>query len=56
MRYCGKILGQTAIRVMQHPSPLRQAHDAWRKELEGRTYRPIPPEVQPRAISSLGND
>lgn len=54
MCYCGKVLGQTAIRLLQQPEILRRARDAWNKELEGRRYVPIPPQVKPRAISSLG--
>ena len=52
---CGKVLGQTAIRLMQHPEKLAKA----RRGLAGRagkagSYLPIPGEVRPRAISSLG--
>ena len=53
MCYCGKVLGQTAIRLLQQPQTLAQARAAWEKELAGRSYLPIPPEVKPRAISSL---
>lgn len=53
MCYCGKVLGQTAIRLLQQPQTLAQARAAWEKELTGRSYLPIPPEVKPRAISSL---
>ena len=54
MCYCGKVLGQTAIRLMQHPEKLAKARRAWQDALEGRSYLPIPGEVRPRAISSLG--
>ena len=54
MCYCGKVLGQTAIRLMQHPEKLAKARRAWQAALEGRSYLPIPGEVRPRAISSLG--
>ena len=53
MCYCGKILGQTAIRLLQQPQTLEQARTAYEKELQGRSYVPIPPQVKPRAISSL---
>ena len=53
MCYCGKILGQTAIRLLQQPQTLLKARAAYEKELQGRSYVPIPPQVKPRAISSL---
>lgn len=53
-RYCGKVLGLTAIRLLQQPETLAQARSAWEQALEGRHYVPIPAEVRPRAISSLG--
>lgn len=39
---------------MQHPEKLAKARRAWQAALEGRSYLPIPGEVRPRAISSLG--
>ncbi len=53
MRYASKVLGLTAIHLLEDPSILDKAKKAWLEELNGRTYRKIPDDVQPRSISSL---
>lgn len=53
MCYCGKVLGLTAIRLMQDPDTLQAARADWQETLDGRSYTPIPDGVMPRAISSL---
>lgn len=53
MRYCSKILGLTAIHLLEQPEILVEAKKAWQEELDGRTYNKIPDDVKPRSIASL---
>lgn len=54
--YCGKVLAETAIRLMNAPETVKAARDEYEERTAGQTYVPIPEGVQPRAIDSLGKE
>lgn len=53
MLYCGKVLGMTAIRLMESKEILRAAKEEFAHTMKGLTYVPIPSDVYPRAMNSF---
>jgi len=51
--YCGKVLGLTAIKLMNSPETLAAAKAAFDKNIQGQVYAPIPKDVHPRAINAI---
>lgn len=53
MLWAAKVLALTAVRVITDPTLLHQAKEEFSESMEDRIYRPLPPEVRPRAVSEL---
>lgn len=52
--YCGKVLGLTAIKLLNAPQTLESAKEELQNTLQEQSYVPIPSGVQPRPIDSIG--
>lgn len=52
--YCGKVLGLTAIRLFNSEETLKAAKEEFVQTMKGQTYVPIPKDVYPRAMDSIG--
>lgn len=54
MLYCGKVLGMTAIRLMQEPDKLEAARQEYKSRIAGEKYIPIPDDVEPIPMDEIG--
>ncbi len=52
--YCGKILGLTAIKLLNQPETIAAAKAEFEETLKGQSYVPLPDDVKPRSIDSIG--
>lgn len=52
--YCGEVLGLTAIKLYENPKTIAAAKEEFDARMKGKKYIPIPKDVVPRALSSLG--
>ena len=47
MLYAGRVLAGTAVDLLATPQLLEEAKREWETRLRGKTYVPLPAEVQP---------
>ena len=47
MLYAGRVLAGTAVDLLTQPDSLEEVRQEWSSRLSGKTYVPIPREVQP---------
>lgn len=53
MLYCGKVLGLSAIKLINHSEILKAAQDEFKQTLEEKYYEAIPDYIRPRSMDSF---
>lgn len=53
MLWSAKVIGLSAIRILQNPSSLKAVKEEFQETMQTRAYRPLSAEVKPRPVADL---